>query len=51
MKLVSIVIKTKMNKSLKDEKKYSRKIPREKKINLNYDELGVKTLVNTVRSF
>ena len=56
MKLVSIVIKkksgeTKMNNYLKDEKKYSMKIPREKKIILNYDELGVKTLVNTARSF
>ena len=45
MKLVSIVIKTKMNNYLKDEKKYSVKIPREKKINLNYDELGVKHLL------
>ena len=50
IKLVSIVIKkpgeTKMNNYLKDEKKYSMKIPWEKKITLNYDELGVKTLVN-----
>ena len=40
-----------MNNYLKDEQKNSIKIPREKKIKVNYDELGVKTLVNTVRSF
>ena len=40
-----------MNNYLKDEKEYSMKIPRKKKMYINYNELGVKTLVNTARSF